>query len=86
MKAYEQITCDEMLDVIKEVFDASNTQEKRREYVVSFAVRGFPLRVHVYKNDPKDWRVTGFDPTGDGWDEMLMAVHAINEELDMRYY
>ena len=87
MKAYEHITCDEMLEVIKEVFDVSNTQAKHREYVVSVSVCGVPLRIHVYKNHPKDWRVTGFDPVGgNGWDEMLMAVHAINDELDMRYY
>ena len=87
MKAYEQITCAEMLEVIKEVFDTSNTQDKRREDVVSVAVCGVPLQIHVYKNRPKDWRVTGFDPVGgNGWDEMLMAVHAINAELDMRYY
>ena len=86
MKAYEYITCKEMIDVIKEVFDTSSTQEKRREYVVSVSVCGFPLQIHIYKEDPKDWRVTGFDPTGEGWDEMLMTVHAINEELDMRYY
>ena len=86
MKAYEQITCEEMLEVIKEVLDVSNVQEKRREYVVRVSVCGFPLRIHLYKDDPKDWRVTGFDPTGDGWDEHLMVVHAVNEELDMRYY
>ena len=87
MKAYEDITCEEMIDVIKEVLDVSNVQEKRCEYVVRVSVCGFPLRIHVYKEDPKDWRVTGFDPVGgNGWDEMLMAVHAINEELDMRYY
>ena len=87
MKAYEIITCEEMLEVVNEVFDTSNTQEKRREYTVSVRVCGFPLRIHIYKNRPKDWRVTGFDPVGGrGWDEMLMAVHAINEELDMRYY
>ena len=87
MKAYDHITCDEMLDVIKGVFDVSNTQDKHHEYVVSVSVCGFPLRVHVYKNYPKDWRVTGFDPVGgNGWDEMLTAVHAINDELDMRYY
>lgn len=87
MKSYELITCAEMLDVIKGVFAVSNTQEKRREYVVSVPVCGFPLRIHIYKTHPKDWRVTGFDPVGgNGWDEMLMAVHAINDELDMRYY
>ena len=86
MKAYEDITCTEMIDVIKEVFDASSVQEKRREYVVPVSVWGFQLCVHVYKENPKDWRVTGFDPTGEGWDEMLMACEAINEELDMRYY
>ena len=87
MKAYERITCEEMLEVIKGVFDTSNTQDKRREYVVSVSVCGCPLRIHIYKNHPKDWRVTGFDPVGGhGWDEMLMAVHALNEELDMRYY
>ena len=87
MKAYECITCEEMLEVIKEVFDTLNTQEKRREYIVSVSVCGFPLHIHIYKNHPKDWRVTGFDPVGgNGWDEMLMAVHAINAELDMRYY
>ena len=87
MKAYELITCEEMLEVIKEVFDTSNTQEKRREYVVSVSVCGFPLQIHIYKKHPKDWRVTGFDPVGEnGWDEMLVAVHAINEELNMRYY
>ena len=86
MKAYEHITCAEMLDVIKEVFDASSVQEKRREYVIRVSVCGFPLRIHIYKDNPKDWRVTGFDPTGDGWDEMLMFVHAINDELDRHYY
>ena len=86
MKAYEDITCDEMLDVIKVTFDASSVQEKRREYVIRVSVCGFPLRVHIYKDNPKDWRVTGFDPTGDGWDEMLMFVHAINDELDRHYY
>lgn len=86
MKAYENITCEDMLEVIKEVFDVSNVQEKRYEYVTSVSVWGFPLRIHIYKDDPKDWRVTGFNPAGDGWDEMLMAVHAINDELDMRYY
>ena len=87
MKAYENITAEEMLDVIKGMFDTSNTEETRREYVVSVSVCGFPLRIHVYKNHPQDWRVTGFDPVGEkGWDEMLMAVHAINEELNMRYY
>ena len=86
MKAYEDITCEEMLVVIKEVWDVSNVQEKRREYVVHVSVWGFPLHVHIYKEDPNDWRVTGFNPTGDGWDEMLMAVHAINEELDRHYY
>ena len=86
MKAYENITCEEMLEVIEEVFDTSSTQEKRREYAVSVRVCGFPLHVHIFKENPKDWRITGFDPTGDGWDEMLTAVHAINEELDMRYY
>lgn len=87
MKAYELITCEEMLEVIKEAFDTSNTQEKRREYVVSVSVCGFPLRIHIYKKHPKDWRVTGFDSISEsGWDEMLMAVHTINEELDMRYY
>ena len=87
MKEYAHITCADMLDVIKEVFDVSSVQAKRREYVVSIAVCGVPLRVHVYKNHPKDWRVTGFYPVGGrGWDEMLMAVHAINEDLDMRYY
>ena len=86
MKAYEDISCKEMLEVIKEVLDVSNTQEKRREYVVRVSVCGFPLHIHLYKDDPKDWRVTGFDPIGEGWDEHLMAVHAINEELDMRYY
>ncbi len=88
MKAYEHITAEEMLDVIKWAFDTtSNTEEKRREYVVSVSVCGFPLRIHIYKKRPQDWRVTGFDPVGEkGWDEMLMAVHAINEELDVRYY
>ena len=86
MKAYEDISCKEMLEVIKEVFDASSTQEKRREYVVRVSVCGFPLWIHIYKENPKDWRITGFDQTGDGWDEMLTAVQAINEELDMRYY
>ena len=86
MKAYENITCEEMLEIIKDVFDVSNVQEKRREYVGSIVVCGFQLRIHIYKENPKDWRVTGFDPIGEGWDEMLMAVHAINEELDMRYY
>ena len=86
MKPYERITCKEMLDVIKEVFDASSTQEKRREYIVRVSVWGFPLRIHIYKDNPKDWRVTGFDPAGEGWDEMLMACEAINDELDMRYY
>ena len=86
MKAYEDITCEEMLEIIKDLFDVSNVQEKRREYVGSIVVCGFQLRVHIYKENPKDWRVTGFDPIGEGWDETLMAVHAINEELDMRYY
>ena len=86
MKSYDLITCEEMIEVINEVFDTSNTQEKRREYVVRVSVWGFPLRIHIYKENPKDWRITGFVPTGDGWDEMLMAVQAINEELDMRYY
>ena len=86
MKAYECITCEEMLGVIKEVLDVSSTHEKRYEYVASVTVCGFPLRVHIYKDNPKDWRVTGFNPAGDGWDEMLMARTAINEELDMRYY
>lgn len=86
MKAYEDISCKEMIEVIKEVLDVSNVQEKRREYVVTVSVCGFPLRIHVYKEDPKDWRVTGFDPIGEGWDEMLMAVHAINDELDRHYY
>ena len=87
MKEYAHITCEDMLEVIKEVFDTSNTQAIRREYVVSVAVCGVPLRIHVSKKHPQDWRVTGFDPVGGrGWDEMLMAVHAINEELDMRYY
>ena len=86
MKAYEDITCEEMLEVIKEVFDVSNVQEKRREYVVPVSVWGFPLRIHIYKNRPKDWRIAGFDSIGEGWDERLMAIQAINEELDMRYY
>lgn len=86
MKSYELITCAEMLEVIKEVFDVSNVDEKRREYVVSVSVWGFQLRIHVYKDNPNDWRITGFDPTGKGWDEMLMAVHAINDELDRHYY
>ena len=86
MKAYEYITCNEMLDVIKEVFDVSSVKEKRHEYVVLVSVCGYPLRCHIDKENPKDWRITGFDPTGDGWDEMLMALHAINDELDMRYY
>ena len=86
MKAYEDITCEEMLEVIKDVLDVSNVQEKRREYVVRNSVWGFPLRIHIYKENPKDWRVTGFDPTGEGWDEMLMACEAINEELDFHYY
>ena len=86
MKAYEDITCEEMLGVIKDVFDVSNVQEKRYEYSVSVSVWGFPLRIHICKENPKDWRVTGFDPTGDGCDEILMAVHAINEELDRHYY
>ena len=87
MKAYDHITCEEMIDVIKGAFDVSNTQDERHEYVVSVAVCGCSLRIHISKKHPKDWRVTGFDPVGGyGWDEMLMAVHAINEELDMRYY
>ena len=86
MKAYEQITCKEMLEVIKEVLDVSNVQEKHREYVVRVSVCGFQLYVHIYKYNPKDWRVTGFDPIGEGWDEHLIACTAINEELDMRYY
>ena len=86
MKAYEDITCEEMLEIIKDLFDVSNVQEKRREYVGSIVVCDFQLRVHIYKENPKDWRVTGFDPIGEGWDEMLMACEAINEELDMRYY
>ena len=86
MKAYGQITCEDLLEIIKDLFDVSSAQEKRHDYVVSVSVCGFPLRVHVYKDNPKDWRVTGFNPAGEGWDEMLMAVHAINEELDMRYY
>ena len=86
MKAYEYITCEEMIGVIKEVLDVSNVQEKRREYTVSVRVCGFPLWIHVYKEDPKDWRIAGFDPTGEGWDEMLMAVHTINDELDRHYY
>lgn len=86
MKAYELITCTEMLEVIKEALCVTSVEEKRREYVVSVSVCGFPLHIHIYKDNPKDWRVTGFNPIGDGWDEMLMAVHAINDELDMRYY
>ena len=87
MKEYAHITSAEMLDVIKEVLDTSNTQANRRDYVVSVVVCGVTLRIHVPKNHPKDWRVTGYDPvSGRGWDEMLMAVQAINEELDMRYY
>ena len=86
MTAYELITCEEMIAVIKEVLYVTNVQEKRREYVVSISVWGFPLRVHIYKENPNDWRITGFDPTGEGWDEMLMAVHTINDELDRHYY
>ena len=87
MKAYKDITCGEMLEVIKEVLDVSSVKEKRHEYVATVSVCGFRLWIHIDKNDPKDWRVTGFDPVGGaGWDEMLMAVHAINDELDMRYY
>lgn len=82
----EDITCEEMIAVIKEALYVTNVQDKRREYVVSVSVWGFPLQVHIYKDDPNDWRVTGFDPIGKGWDEMLTAVHAINEELDRHYY
>ena len=87
MKAYKNITCAEMIDVIKELFDVSSVKEKHHEHVVPISVWGFQLRVHVYKDNPTDWRITGFNPTtGDGWDEMLMAVHAINAELDRHYY
>ena len=86
MKAYEQITCEEMLEIVKEVLYVKRTMEKHREYIVSVSVCGFPLWIHIYKDDPKDWRITGFDPTGEGWDEMLTAVQAINEELNMRYH
>ena len=85
MRAYELITCEEMIAVIKEVLYVTSVQDKRLEYVVSVSVCGFPLHAHIYKADPKDWRITGFNPTGDGWDEMLMAVHAINDELDRHY-
>ena len=89
MKAYEDITCKEMIDVIKEVFDVSNVQEKRREYVVPCSVWGFPLLVHVCKENPKCWRVdTAFGEQVDGfeWDAKVTAMSAINEELDFHYY
>lgn len=86
MTMYELITCEEMIAVIKEALYVTSVEEKRREYVVQVSVWGFPLWIHVYKDNPKDWRVTGFDPTGKGWDEMLMAVHTINEELDRHFY
>ena len=89
MKAYEDITCKEMIDVIKEVFDASNVQEKRREYVVPVSVWGFQLRVHVCKENPKCWRVTtawGYPIDGFEWDAILEARMAIDEELDGLYY
>ena len=89
MKAYEQITCEEMIGVIKEVLDVSNVQEKRREYVVRVSVWGFPLRIHIYKENPKCWRVdTAFGESVDGfeWDAKVTAMSAINEELDRHYY
>ena len=89
MKAYEDITCTEMIDVIKEVFDVSNVQEKRREYVVPVSVWGFQLRVHICKENPKCWRVdTAFGEPVDGfeWDAKVTAMSAINEELDFHYY
>lgn len=86
MTMYELITCADVITAIKEVCYVTNVRENRREYVVKISVWGFPLYVHVYKDNPNDWRVTGFDPTGDGWDEMLVAVHAINAELDRHFY
>lgn len=89
MKAYEDITCEEMIGVIKEVFDVSNVKEKRREYVVTVSVWGFPLLVHVCKENPKYWRVdTALGDPVDGleWDARLTAIDAINEELDEYYY
>lgn len=88
MKAYELITCADVIAAIKEALYVTSVEEKRREYVVSVSVCGFPLRIHIYKKHPQDWRVTGSvsEISENGWDEMLMAVHAINEELDMRYY
>ena len=89
MKPYADITCKEMIDVIKEVFDVSNVQEKRREYVVPVSIWGFQLRVHICKENPKCWRVdTPFGTPVDGfeWDAMLAAIDAINEELDWHYY
>ena len=86
MKAYKDITCKDMIDVINGVLDVSDTQEKRREYVVTVSVCGCRLWIHIDKANPKDWRITGFSPTGDGWDEMLMAAHAVNDELDRHYY
>lgn len=86
MKSYEHITCKEMLDVIKTAFGVSNSsvREKRHEYVVPITLCGFPLYIHIYKGDPKVWRV--FDPTDTAWDIELMAVQAINDELDRHYY
>ena len=86
MKAYEDISCKEMIEVIKEALDVSNVQENRREYVVAVSVCGFQLWIRIYKENPKDWRITGFNPVGEGLDEMLMAAHAINDELDRHYY
>lgn len=84
MKSYDNITCEEMLDVVKKVFDVSSAKEKRHEYVVFIILCGFPLEIHICKADPKVWRV--FDPTDAAWDIKLMAVHAINDELDRHYY
>ena len=84
MKSYEHITCGEMLEVVKEVFGVSSVKEKRHEYVVPITLCGFPLYIHICKDNPKVWRV--FDPTDAAWDIKLVAIHAINEELDRHYY
>ena len=89
MKPNEDITCTEMIDVIKEVFDVSSVKEKRREYVVRVSVWGFHLLVHICKEDPKCWRVaTPFGEPVDGfeWDARLAAINAINEELDFHFF
>ena len=81
------ITCEEMLDVIKEVFDVSNVQKKGREFVVSVSCWGVPLLVHVTS---KGWRVTtafypGKPVDGFEYDVVLWAKIAIWEELSRRY-